>query len=392
MKFIPPVMESNKRRLKADGHKGDIFNPSPLGTIVCGDTVEAMRHIEDGSVDVIFADPPYFLQLSDELRRPDDSKVSGVDDAWDSFSSFEEYDAFTTSWLTECRRILKADGTMWVIGTYHNIFRIGKIMQDLGFWILNDIIWLKTNPMPNFRGRRFTNAHETLIRARRSKDSAREQFNYWDMKMLNDGKQMRSDWLLPICGGTERIRNGGLKVHSTQKPLSLLYRVILSSTKPGDTVLDPFLGTGTTGLAAEMLRRRWIGIERDERYVAASVSRIGNYLSAEKPQLSSEDPFKLFPARRAETRVSMGTLLEHGILHAGTALKSADGAFSASVNADGSVTMGSVRGSIHEIAGRACGRERANGWDFWTLELRGKIVPLDECRRIYREEYCESGE
>ncbi len=385
-------MESYRRLVRRGGIMGDIISPSRLGTIIRGDTVSTLKHIDERSVDAIFADPPYFLQLGSELRRPDDSRVSGVDDKWDRFPSFAEYDAFTKDWLSGCRRVLKENGTIWVIGTYHNIFRIGKIMQDLGYWILNDIIWLKTNPMPNFRGRRFTNAHETLIRARRSRDSATERFNYWDMKMLNDGKQMRSDWLLPICGGSERIRDGGRKVHSTQKPLSLLYRVILSCTEPGDTVLDPFLGTGTTGVAAEMLRRRWIGIERDEGYVAASASRIRDYLAAEKRTATSGAPFELFPARRAEKRVSMGTLMENGILRAGMRLTSADGSVSATVNADGSVSMGTVRGSIHELAGRASGRERANGWDYWTLSIRGKVVPLDECRLIFREEFDEIGE
>jgi DNA modification methylase len=385
MEFVPAAMESFRLPIRLDGISGNIIKPSASGAIIQGDTTDVLKHIEDGSIDVVFADPPYFLQLKDELRRPDDSRVNAVDDKWDIFSSFDEYDSFTMGWLTECKRVLKRDGTIWVIGTYHNIFRIGKIMQDRGFWILNDIIWLKTNPMPNFRGRRFTNAHETLIWAKRSADSGKIVFNYWDMKMLNDGKQMRSDWLLPICGGNERLSSGGSKLHSTQKPLSLLYRVVLSSTRPGDIILDPFLGTGTTALVAEMLHRRWIGVEREKRYVRASASRIKTYLHKAGQSNSQDEFFKPFPTRRTEMRVSMGTLVENGIIPAGTELTGRPGTCRARVNADGSISMGTMRGSIHEVAGSASGKERANGWDFWTLSVDGKNMAIDECRRIFRE-------
>src|SRR3954463_10138427 len=231
--------------------------------IIVGDCVAEMAKLPADSVDLVFADPPYNLQLQRDLKRPDDSKVDAVDDDWDQFASFAAYDAFTRAWLTACKRVLKPSGTLWVIGSYHNIFRVGTVLQDLGFWILNDIVWRKANPMPNFRGRRFTNAHETLIWAARSADAKGYTFNYEALKAGNEDCQFRSDWFLPICTGAQRLKDGaGRKTHPTQKPEALLQRVLVSTTKPGDLVLDPFFGTGTTGAAAKRLGRAFLGIER----------------------------------------------------------------------------------------------------------------------------------
>ncbi len=363
-------------------HGGVLSREAGSGTILHGDVIEALGSLGDGSADMIFADPPYNLQLEGELRRPDDSVVDAVNDGWDRFSSFSEYDAFTTSWLTECRRVLRENGSIWVIGTYHNIFRIGKIMQDLGYWILNDVVWVKTNPMPNFRGARFANAHETLIWAKRGKSSG-YTFNYWDLKSLNEGLQMRSDWHIPICGGGERIREGGIKAHSTQKPEALLYRVVLSSTRPGDTVLDPFLGTGTTAAVCQTLGRRWIGIEREERYVEVAAGRIES-LAERSPPLGGE-VLDLYPSRRELKRVPFGALLESGMVRPGEILYSEDGGRKARVNADASVTADGERGSIHRISAMLQGRERSNGWDYWFVKRSGKLLPLDSLRVEYRE-------
>lgn len=350
--------------------------------ILQGDVIEALGSLGTGSADMIFADPPYNLQLEGELRRPDDSVVDAVNDGWDRFSSFSEYDEFTTSWLTECRRVLKENGSIWVIGTYHNIFRIGKIMQDLGYWILNDVVWVKTNPMPNFRGARFANAHETLIWAKRGKSSG-YTFNYWDLKSLNEGLQMRSDWHMPICGGSERIREGGMKAHSTQKPEALLYRVVLSSTRPGDTVLDPFLGTGTTAAVCQTLGRRWIGIEREERYVEVAARRIESSAGLSPPQ--DGGALEPSPTRRELKRVPFGALLESGMVRPGETLYSEDGGRRARINADASVTADGERGSIHSISAMLQGRERSNGWDYWFVKRSGKLLPLDSLRVEYRE-------
>ncbi len=360
-----------------------IHHIGQTGTIMEGDVIEALSAIPDETIDLVFADPPYFLQLENELRRPDDSVVSPVDDEWDRFTSFGEYDRFSFSWLKECRRVLRKDGTLWVIGTYHNIFRIGRILQDLGYWILNDVVWVKSNPMPNFRGTRFTNAHETLIWAKRSKESG-YVFNYWDMKSLNDGLQMRSDWRIPICSGRERVMDDGKRAHSTQKPLALLYRVVLSSTVPGSTLLDPFLGSGTTAVAAQMLGRRWIGIEKDPRYIALAAERAEAFIQANaSPDISSS--LSPHPSRRRDAKVPFGSLVESGMVRAGSRLFSPDGGKSARVNADGSLTVEGRRGSIHQIAALLQGRERANGWDYWFLREGEEALSIDLLRARYRE-------
>lgn len=352
------------------------------GMILQGDVVESLRSIQSQSVDAIFADPPYFLQLENELRRPDDSRVVAVNDEWDNFSSFDEYDRFTGSWLSECRRVLKAEGTIWVIGTYHNIYRVGRILQDLGFWILNDVIWVKANPMPNFRGTRFTNAHETLIWAKHSKGSG-YTFNYWDMKSLNDGVQMRSDWVIPICSGKERARESGTRAHSTQKPLALLYRIITSSTNRGDTILDPFLGSGTTAVAARTLGRRWIGVEKDSAYIELSMKRVSEAVSSAAPADFSQ-ALTPYPSRRHQDRVAFGSLVERGLLRPGQFIYSRNGGDKARVNADGSISLGELRGSIHQMSAKLLGRERANGWDYWFYKKAGKLLSIDDLRSEFR--------
>lgn len=373
---MPALNNAEVRNMK-------IHRIGEVGTILECDVLAGLMSIPDGTIDAVFADPPYFLQLENELRRPDDTIVSPVDDEWDRFSSFDEYDNFTRSWLVETRRVLKDDGTLWVIGTYHNIFRVGKLLQDLGFWILNDIIWIKSNPMPNFRGSRFTNAHETLIWAKKSKHSP-YTFNYWDMKSLNDDLQMRSDWLIPICSGSERIKKGGRKAHSTQKPLALLYRIIIASTAPGGTILDPFLGSGTTAAAAQLLGRRWVGIERDPDYITLAVSRV----EASGAGAMSDD-FMLSvapsPTRRNEAKVSFGNILEAGMLRAGDRLYGPEGSGSARINADGSLSQGEHRGSIHQLAALALNRERANGWDYWLFNEGGRKKPIDVLRVRFRQ-------
>jgi modification methylase len=308
------------------------------------------------------------------LRRPDDSLVDGVDEEWDRFSDFAAYDEFTRDWLTECRRVLRKDGTLWVIGAYHNIFRIGAILQDLGFWILNDVIWRKANPMPNFRGRRFTNAHETLIWAARQQDS-RHRFNYQAMKALNDDVQMRSDWFIPLCTGTERLRNQhGLKLHPTQKPEALLHRVLLASTGPGDVVLDPFLGTGTTAVVAKRLHRHFIGIERHPVYVEAAWGRI------RRTRPASDDGVATAPTRRETPRVPFGSLVERGLIAPGTQLTDKQRRVSAVVGADGTIRSGTIQGSIHQVGAAVQNAPSCNGWTFWHLERDGALVPLDRLR------------
>ncbi len=346
----------------------------PLDQILRGDCVQMMRMLPSASVHCIFADPPYNLQLRGELRRPDDSLVDGVDDDWDQFTDFAEYDRFTREWLTEARRVLRKDGTMWVIGSYHNIFRIGAILQDLGFWILNDVIWRKSNPMPNFRGRRFTNAHETLIWAARQQDS-RYRFNYAAMKSLNDDLQMRSDWLIPLCTGDERLRNEhGLKLHPTQKPEALLHRIMLASTNPGDIVLDPFLGTGTTAAVAKHLHRHFVGIERHPAYVEAAWGRIRR----QKPAPSASiDPT---PTRRESPRVPFGSLVERGLLLPGTKLTDKMRRIEATISADATLQCGPHRGSIHQVGAAVQNAPSCNGWTFWHVERDGVLVPLDHFR------------
>ena len=351
-----------------------IVSELPLDQVLLGDCVPMMGMLPPASVHCVFADPPYNLQLRGELRRPDDSLVDGVDEDWDRFIDFEAYDAFTRAWLGECRRVLSKDGKLWVIGAYHNIFRIGAILQDLGFWILNDVIWRKANPMPNFRGRRFTNAHETLIWAARQRDS-RHRFNYQAMKALNDDIQMRSDWFFPLCTGPERLRNQhGLKLHPTQKPEALLHRVLLASTSPGDVVLDPFLGTGTTAVVAKRLHRHFIGVERHPAYAEAAIGRI------RQTQPVSEDGVATAPSKREMPRVPFGSLVERGLLAPGTGLYDRMRRVTAVVGADGTVVAGVTRGSIHKVGAAVQNAPSCNGWTFWHFERDGRLVPLDTLR------------
>ena len=342
--------------------------------VIQGDCVSALKTLPTASVDLVFADPPYNLQLGGMLARPDHSTVDAVDDAWDKFDSFAAYDAFSQAWLTEARRVLKPDGAIWVIGSYHNIFRLGRILQDLDFWLLNDVIWRKTNPMPNFRGRRFTNAHETLIWAARSKE-ARYSFNYEAMKALNDDVQMRSDWELPICTGHERLKQEGRKAHPTQKPESLLARVLLSSTNRGDIVLDPFFGTGTTGAVARRLNRHFIGIEQDEGYVALARDRVAAVAPIQSPDLLATPP------KRAKAKVPFGSLIERGMIQPGDVLFDAKRRFTAQVRADGSlVTTAKESGSIHSLGAKLQSQPSCNGWTFWHVSRNGQDVPIDQFR------------
>ena len=347
----------------------------PLDQVLVGDCVALLRSLPPASVHAIFADPPYNLQLKGELRRPDESVVDGVDDAWDRFADFASYDAFTRAWLTECRRVLRKDGAIWVIGAYHNVFRLGTALQDLDFWILNDVIWRKANPMPNFRGRRFTNAHETLIWAARGQDS-KHRFNYDAMKSLNDDQQMRSDWFIPLCTGGERLRDDkGAKIHPTQKPEALLHRVILASTAPGDVVLDPFLGTGTTAAVARRLGRRFIGLERDPVYAAAARARIASV------EPLSESAALTLPTKREQPRIPFGTLVERGLIQPGAMLTDARRRWRAMVGADGSIRCGSAQGSIHKVGAAVQEAPSCNGWAFWHVEARdGRLRLLDELR------------
>jgi modification methylase len=356
--------------------------PSLLDQIYSGDCITVMRDLPDQSVDLVFADPPYNLQLRQELRRPDTSLVDAVDDAWDQFADFAAYDSFTRAWLTECKRILKPNGAIWVIGSYHNIFRVGAIMQDLGFWILNDVVWTKDNPMPNFRGVRFTNAHETLIWAKVSEHQQRYTFNYHAMKQLNDGKQMRSDWALPICTGAERLKVDGVKVHATQKPEALLYRVLLASTNPGEVVLDPFFGTGTTGAVARRLGRHYIGIEREAAYIEAAQARI-----AEIPFGTGDDQILgRTPSKRAAPRIAFGTLLEHGLLLPGQQLffdRRSD--LAATIMADATLRLADGRrGSIHAAGAMLMNLPSCNGWDHWHYQAEDGLFPLDRLRELIR--------
>jgi modification methylase len=347
--------------------------------VIEGDCIAAMARLPAGSIDLVFADPPYNLQLNGELHRPDNSRVDGVEADWDKFAGFEEYDRFSRAWLGECRRLLKPAGALWVIGSYHNVFRIGAILQDLGFWILNDVIWRKANPMPNFRGRRFTNAHETLLWCARSRD-ARYTFNYDAMKALNDELQMRSDWLIPICGGPERLKDAdGRKAHPTQKPEALLHRVLVASTRPGDTVLDPFFGTGTTGAVAKRLGRKFIGIEADPAYAAVARRRI----AAVRPAASE---FLALDSRREAPRVPFGTLVERGLVQPGEVLCDATGRWTARVRADGSLITAEHKGSIHAVAAQVQGAAACNGWSFWHVRRAGRLVLIDEFRRQVRAE------
>ncbi|MGE3832337.1 MAG: site-specific DNA-methyltransferase [Parvibaculaceae bacterium] len=353
--------------------------------VLTGDCLTELARIPTRSIDLVFADPPYNLQLNGDLHRPDQSKVDAVDDDWDKFASFSDYDRFTEAWLKECRRVLKPDGALWVIGSYHNIFRVGTILQNLGFWILNDVIWRKTNPMPNFRGRRFTNAHETLIWAARERQS-RYSFNYDAMKALNDDLQMRSDWLIPICGGPERLKDeDGDKAHPTQKPEALLQRVLLSSTAPGDVVLDPFFGSGTTGAVAKALSRHFIGIERDPAYAAIARERIA------KVKTLPPEAIKVSTSKKAEPRIPFGALIERGLVNAGDRLYDPAQRIAATVRADGSIACRDASGSIHKIGAHVQGAEACNGWVFWHVRKGKSLIPIDLLRQQMRAEMAAAG-
>ena len=349
-----------------------------IDRVIAGDCIKLMEALPEASVDMIFADPPYNLQLEGALHRPNNSKVDAVDEAWDRFDDFASYDRFTGNWLNAAKRLLKPDGTLWVIGSYHNIFRVGAKLQDLGFWILNDVVWRKTNPMPNFRGRRFTNAHETMLWCSRSQES-RYTFNYEAMKTLNDELQMRSDWHIPLCGGPERLKRDGKKAHPTQKPEALLHRVLLASTRPGDLVFDPFCGTGTTGAVARRLGRRFIGIERDPAYAALARARIAKVAPAAHDLIRLE-------SKREAPRIPFGNLVERGLLRPGEVLFDQRRRWAARVRADGSVISAEHRGSIHFVGARVQGAPACNGWAFWHVERNGNLVPIDHYRQQLRAE------
>jgi len=351
-----------------------------LNNVISGDSIEIMKQIPDNSVDLIFADPPYNLQLENELYRPNETKVNGVSEDWDKFRSFQDYDDFTLNWLSQCKRILKESGTILVIGTYHNIFRVGKIMQDLEFWILNDIVWIKTNPMPNFKGTRFNNAHETLIWASKDKES-KYTFNYKTMKAYNDDLQMRSDWYIPICQGDERIKINGQKLHPTQKPEALLYRIITATSKPGDIVLDPFAVTGTTLVVAKKLGRSFIGIEKEPLYVDACRERLKNTASYQQKLLD-------YPLEIRPKRVPFGSLIENGYVKAGEYLYSPDGEARALVLANGTLSYEDKYGSIHKISAMILNKPANNGWAFWYVKRDGKLVSINDLRqKLLKDQY-----
>lgn len=350
-----------------------------VDSIIKGDCVSALEALPDKTVDVIFADPPYNLQLGGALHRPDQSLVDACDDEWDQFASFEAYDAFTRAWLLACRRVLKPTGTIWVIGSYHNIFRVGATLQDMNFWILNDIVWRKTNPMPNFKGRRFQNAHETMIWASPDPKAKGYTFNYDAMKAANDDVQMRSDWLFPICSGGERLKgDDGKKVHPTQKPEALLARVIMASTKPGDIVLDPFFGSGTTGAVAKRLGRHFVGIEREQEYIDAASARIAAVEPLGKVELT------VMTGKKGEARVAFNTLVESGLVKPGQVLTDAKRRHSAIIRADGTLVSGGEAGSIHRLGAKVQGLDACNGWTFWHFEQDGALKPIDDLRAIVR--------
>ena len=356
------MFKNNKRNL-----------PIKSSRFILGNSTEELTKLTDNSVDMAFCDPPYNLQLSKKLLRPDMSKVYGVDDDWDKFKSFDEYDKFTKNWLTSIKRILKPDGSLWVIGSYHNIFRIGSILQDLGFWILNDIVWIKTNPMPNFKGTRFTNAHETLIWACVNKKS-KYTFNYQKMKKINNNKQMRSDWLINICSGKERLKDhNNKKIHNTQKPEELLHRIILSSTKSGDIVLDPFFGTGTTGSVCKKLGRKFIGIEQNPTYIKEAKKRILNVKKINS-EILNEETFN---------KVKFSKLLEKGIIKVGSKLFNFDKSINAIVLADGNIKINSNIGSIHKIGAFVQKKQSCNGWTFWHIIENNTLQPIDIHRKNY---------
>jgi len=347
-----------------------------LNKIVNGNALEILKTIPSKTFNLVFADPPYNLQIGKKLKRPDNSKVNGVNDKWDQFKSFEDYDNFCKEWLNECKRVLKDNGSIWVIGTYHNIFRIGYHIQNVGYWMLNDVIWRKNNPMPNFKGTRFTNAHETLIWASKSKKS-KYTFNYQSLKCLNDDLQMRSDWTFPICNGKERLKKNGKKVHSTQKPETLLHRIILATTNKDDVILDPFLGTGTTAVVAKKLGRKYFGIEKDKKYFKAADERINKTKAIEESYLDTLENNKSKP------RIPFGSLVELGIIKPGTSIFDQRKKINATIMVDGSIKHSSGEGSIHKVAAKILGTESCNGWTYWHCNIKGSIKPIDNLRQMF---------
>ena len=386
IKTIDPIQKNSaKPKAASPPAKAAAAKPAgksglPLDQIIVGDCIESMNALPPGSVDLVFADPPYNLQLGGDLTRPDNSHVDAVTNDWDKFDSFAAYDKFTRDWLKAARRVLKDDGAIWVIGSYHNIFRVGAAIQDLGFWILNDVVWNKSNPMPNFKGTRLANAHETLIWAARSQDQKKYTFNYDALKTANDDLQMRSDWwTLPICSGGERMKNDdGKKSHPTQKPEALLHRILVGTTNPGDVILDPFFGTGTTGAVAKLLDRRFIGLERDEDYVEVATRRIENVrkLGAEDVEVQS--------SKKAEPRVPFGALVEHGLVRPGDRLYCPQNRHVARVRADGSIANGEATGSIHRMGAHVQNAPSCNGWTFWHYKSDQGLAPIDLLRRKFR--------
>ena len=346
-----------------------------LNKIICGDSLELLKEIPNNSVDLIFADPPYNLQLNGELYRPDQSKVDAVNDEWDKFDSFKEYDKFCESWLKECYRVLKDTGSMWVIGSYHNIFRVGYLMQNIGYWLLNDVVWIKTNPMPNFKGTRFNNAHETLIWATKSKE-AKYTFHYHSLKCMNDDLQMRSDWYIPICQGNERIKVDGKKAHTTQKPKELLYRIILATSNYGDLVLDPFCGSGTTAAVAKKLGRQFITIDKEKFYVDVANERVNNIKPIAKDLLEYKIEIK-------KPKVPFGNLIESGYIEIGQKLYSKDKKNEAIVNADASIICNDITGSIHKVSAEIQNKISNNGWNYWFIENGKGLISIDEIRTTY---------
>ncbi len=345
--------------------------------IVNGNSLEILKKIPDKTFDLVFADPPYNMQIGEKLKRPDNSKVNGVNDKWDQFLNFKHYDDFCKSWLKECKRILKDNGTIWVIGTYHNIFRLGYHLQNLNYWILNDVIWRKNNPMPNFKGTRFTNAHETLIWASKNKKS-KYTFNYQSLKCLNDDLQMRSDWMLPICNGKERLKKDGKKVHSTQKPEALIHRIILATTNKGDLIFDPFLGTGTTAVVAKKLGRQYFGIEKDKKYFLAAYQRIN------KTNIIKDDYLDTLQNNKSKPRVPFGSLVEMGLIKAGTLLFDQKKKYNAKIMIDGSLKCQKTEGSIHKVAAKIMGTESCNGWTYWHYQSGNNLKPIDKLRERLR--------
>jgi modification methylase len=340
-----------------------------LDHILQGDSIELMNALPEKSADLIFADPPYYMQLNGELARPDQSIVDAVDDAWDQFSSFQSYDQFTREWLTAAKRVMKDTATLWVIGSYHNIYRVGAILMDLGFWILNDIVWVKTNPTPQMKGVRFCNAHETLIWCKKNECQKRYTFHYKSLKAGSEDRQMRSDWYISHCSGKERLKQNGNKAHSTQKPEALLHRIITATSNPGDIILDPFCGSGTTAAAAKKLGRHFITFDKEQEYVRIAQARleaVGSFF----PETESEW------IDAPQPRVSFLSIVESGLLKPGDVLKLSfiRGAYTrpgngiATVMEDGTIVSDGVRGSIHKIGAHVLGASACNGWTTWLYQ------------------------